>query len=196
MPVPSVRRRPPRSDVREAVLAAAWDVFRRRGYERATLAEVARTAGYTKGAVYSNFEGKDGLMLELLQRNVGARVGVLRERLEHLDVSADWRAEVARIAIEQLQEANEWTRLFLDFWSRAAANPSLRKALAEVRQGVQADLARTLEELPPTAVPPPVIARTVFALANGLTIEAAIDDEPLDLEPYAVVIEGLLAEPA
>src|SRR4051794_37944187 len=187
-----LRRRPPRSDVREAVLVAAWEVFRRRGYDRATLAEVARTAGYTKGAVYSNFEGKDGLMLELLRRNVGERVGVVRRRVAALDAGTDWRKQVARIAVEELEAANEWTRLFLDFWSRAAAQPSLRAALAEVRQEVQADLASALEELPQLGVEPAVLARTIFALANGLTIEAAIDGERVDLEPYAPVIERLL----
>jgi AcrR family transcriptional regulator len=187
-----LRRRPPRSDVREAVLSAAWDVFRRRGYERATLAEVARTAGYTKGAVYSNFEGKDGLMLELLRRNVGERVGVVRARAAELDPASDWRHELARIAVEELERANEWTRLFLDFWSRAAAQPSLRAALAEVRQEMQEDLASALADLPELGVPAPVLARTIFALANGLTIEAAIDGEPLDLAPYAPVIERML----
>jgi len=187
-----LRRRPPRSDVREAVLSAAWDVFRRRGYERATLAEVARTAGYTKGAVYSNFEGKDGLMLELLRRNVGERVGVVRERAAALDPASDWRPELARIAVEELAAASEWTRLFLDFWSRAAAQPSLRAALAEVRQEMQDDLASALQDLPELGVAPAVLARTIFALANGLTIEAAIDGEPLDLAPYAPVIERML----
>ncbi len=42
---------------------AARTVFLRRGFHGASLDEIAEEAGYTKGAVYSNFAGKDDLYL-------------------------------------------------------------------------------------------------------------------------------------
>ena len=41
-------------------------MFLRRGFHAASLDEIAEEAGYTKGAVYSNFAGKDDLFLALL----------------------------------------------------------------------------------------------------------------------------------
>ena len=39
----------------------------RRGFHGASVEEVADVAGYTKGAVYSNFAGKDDLFLAVLE---------------------------------------------------------------------------------------------------------------------------------
>ena len=54
-------RRPRRSDVRADILAAATRSFLTRGYRRTNVAELAAEAGYSKGAVYSNFGGKPEL---------------------------------------------------------------------------------------------------------------------------------------
>ena len=54
---------------REHLLAAAAQVFAERGFHGATLDEVARVAGFTKGAVYSNFASKDDLFLALFKAN-------------------------------------------------------------------------------------------------------------------------------
>jgi len=50
---------------RERLLHAARLVFARRGYQGASVDEIAAEAGYSKGAVYSNFESKEDLLLEL-----------------------------------------------------------------------------------------------------------------------------------
>src|SRR5262249_59391444 len=56
---------------RERLIDAASQVFARRGYHAATLEEVAREAGYSTGAVYSNFSGKEDLFLALADRQIG-----------------------------------------------------------------------------------------------------------------------------
>ena len=64
---------------RDELLAAAARVFKRRGYERASVAEIAEQAGYSHGAVYSNFEGKEDLFLALYERWVAERVADIEE---------------------------------------------------------------------------------------------------------------------
>src|SRR5205807_8868436 len=54
-----------RSQTRERLLRAAARVFLRRGFHRASVEEVAETAGFSTGAVYSNFSGKEELLLAL-----------------------------------------------------------------------------------------------------------------------------------
>src|SRR6478735_6157335 len=48
---------------RAELIAAATKVFARRGYNGASVEEIAEEAGYSHGAVYSNFEGKADLFL-------------------------------------------------------------------------------------------------------------------------------------
>src|SRR3954468_18583132 len=63
--------RPARADVRDRLLAAGRELFAEVGYQRASLDAIAGRAGFSKGAVYSNFTSKEDLFLSLLQRQVG-----------------------------------------------------------------------------------------------------------------------------
>ena len=63
----TTRVRPPRSEVREQIVAAAGEEFAERGYVGTSVAQVAARAGFTKGAVYSNFDGKPELFAAAMQ---------------------------------------------------------------------------------------------------------------------------------
>lgn len=63
--------RKPRKDAeatREALLDAAEAVFYDKGVARASLQEIAREAGLTRGALYWHFEGKADLFRHMLER--------------------------------------------------------------------------------------------------------------------------------
>lgn len=65
---PSPRGRPKgdkRARTRAALLEAARELIREKGYERTTLEEVARRAGMTSGAIYGNFRNRDDLFMAL-----------------------------------------------------------------------------------------------------------------------------------
>ncbi len=60
----STLARPSRADVRERILVAADKVFTAQGYANANLSQIAAEAGFTKGAVYSNFDSKPELFAD------------------------------------------------------------------------------------------------------------------------------------
>lgn len=53
---------------REALLDAAAQLFAEKGYEGTGVSEIARLAGYTKGALYANFASKEQLFRALIER--------------------------------------------------------------------------------------------------------------------------------
>src|SRR4051794_10989336 len=57
-------------DGRSALLEAALDVFAKRGYRDASVDEIAGAAGYSKGAVYFHFSGKEDLFFALLEERL------------------------------------------------------------------------------------------------------------------------------
>lgn len=73
--------RPKRDDVRAALLASAAETFIDDGYERASLARIAARAGFTKGAIYSNFGSKPELFLAAWDEHVRQRQSAAIERL-------------------------------------------------------------------------------------------------------------------
>lgn len=62
------------SDIEGRLLDAATDVFAERGYDRAGVAEIARRAGVTTGAIYSRYRGKAELLVEALDRHMAAHL--------------------------------------------------------------------------------------------------------------------------
>src|SRR4051794_40496154 len=71
-------RRERQEQTRDRLLDAAAKVFARRGYHQASLEEIAAEGGYSTGAVYSNFSGKEELFLALADREVDERVAEIR----------------------------------------------------------------------------------------------------------------------
>ncbi|XBS71744.1 TetR/AcrR family transcriptional regulator [Acerihabitans sp. KWT182] len=53
---------------REQLLASAQALFRQEGYAATSVERIAEAAGYSKGAVYSNFDNKEAIFLEVLER--------------------------------------------------------------------------------------------------------------------------------
>lgn len=66
------RRRERAEETRTELLDAAARVVARRGYEGASVGDLAGEAGYTKGALYSNFGSKEDLFLALAARELAA----------------------------------------------------------------------------------------------------------------------------
>jgi AcrR family transcriptional regulator len=53
---------------REAILAAAADSFAEQGFDRASMREIAQLSGITAGAIYSHFDSKAELLMEVVKR--------------------------------------------------------------------------------------------------------------------------------
>src|SRR5690606_2295605 len=119
-----------RARTRQRLLDAATEVFARRGFHAATLDEVAEAAGHTKGAVYSNFAGKNGLFLALLDRHLDDQLAQV-EQLAATRTSAELRANLAVSAKEQMTSGTAFGLLMLEFWLYAARDAEAKAALAD-----------------------------------------------------------------
>src|SRR5512140_1155029 len=104
-----------RRQTRERLLAAAAEVFRRLGYNGASLETVAETAGYTKGAVYSNFATKADLFVALLDEYVLAESKAQEEQFEGRPLS-DFIDSLDQTFERQVTADPTWIALQIEFW--------------------------------------------------------------------------------
>lgn len=65
------RSRSAQDELGSALVDAAADVFAEKGFEAATVADIARRAGLTTGAIYNRFDGKADLMNEVIINEIG-----------------------------------------------------------------------------------------------------------------------------
>jgi AcrR family transcriptional regulator len=180
-----------RAMTRQYLLDAAAIVFARDGFHGSTLDDVAATAGFTKGAVYSNFKSKEDLFLALLDDRIERQFAVAVEVLE----------SGSRDPVEQLSRIREllgggafmwdesWNALYLEFVLYARRNPEAQAKLAASAersrafvQGLIEDEYASLGMRPP--YPTRELAEISLALFSGLAIDRLVD-------PHAVTEQTL-----
>jgi AcrR family transcriptional regulator len=116
-----------RQRTREALLDAAAAVFASRGFQGASLDEIAETAGYTRGAIYKHFADKEELLHEVCVRlnertfaEFDELPGIDRPwaDLDFEDITSHWRAMVER--------DTDFRIVMIEFQLQALRNPELR----------------------------------------------------------------------
>src|SRR5918997_5071777 len=126
------RRAERKEETRRELVASAAQAFARRGFHGASLDEIAREAGYSTGAIYWHFKGKDDLFLAVFEAYETARVAEIQAVRDAAtgDIAERHRA-FADNWMERLAADPESVVLFLEFAAHAWRNPPLREQLAE-----------------------------------------------------------------
>ena len=165
---------------RDELVDAAERLFTKQGFHATSLDAVAAEAGFTKGAVYSNFESKEDLFFAVYERRVDARV----EQME----TAIRAASTPREALEGIMpggrargEAEDgWLAVFFEFWAHVLRHPELRERFARQHR-------RVIEPL--TAVAPAQdaeesyrLATARFAMTLGLQLERLTQPDVVDAD--------------
>lgn len=195
MPRRRERSRPTRETVQEALLVSAREVFVADGYHGATLEQISARAGFSKGAVYSNFDSKEDLFLALLVRENAERSDTLAGL-----VAASIEPDLAAVAAGLLMLAAQRRPILAlaEFRSHADRNPELAARLAAVRDGTidtAVDLLETFADAWRLAfvVPPRETALVLLALVNGLALEQVGNADPrVRVETVLTVLQGLV----
>jgi AcrR family transcriptional regulator len=185
---------------RAELLDTAAKVFARRGYKGASIEEIAEEAGYSHGAVYSNFDGKADLFLAVLEEYMAERARELAETQADLpeDTPIELRARaLADQWMERFAKDRESFLLHMEFVAHAGRDPELAERFgtrsAALREAVTAYIAhyQELEEIE-AALPPDELALVLRALGIGLAIEALVSPGAVRQDAYGDFVELLV----
>ena len=182
---------------RAQLLGTAARVFARRGYHEASVEEIASEAGFSTGAVYSNFSGKEELFLALADREVKKQVAEIRAVAESVEAGGEEAIEAGRRFQELLKRDRDWPLLFYEFWAFGVRNARIQSEFAKRRQAVQDALAETLDRLAAALdfelrFPAPMLASAISATLNGLAFEQAADPDSLTDEVLVEFVTAIL----
>jgi AcrR family transcriptional regulator len=185
-PLTRARRR---EMTRRHLMDAAAAVFARDGFHGASLDDVAATAGFTKGAVYSNFTSKEDLFLAVFEdryvRERDEMQRVLTEEEQPYELGGETEVfQRVREVIERTWD-DEWTALYLEFVLYAQRNEEAARKLAEIVQRQRAvttamldEAYKSIDHVPDTPVE--VLATVSIALFDGLALGRLADPSAFD----------------
>ncbi|WP_273731993.1 TetR/AcrR family transcriptional regulator [Mycolicibacterium septicum] len=153
---------------RAALLDAAAQTCARKGYAAASVDEIAAAAGYSVGAVYSNFSGKEQLFSELMNERASGRIDQVVQALADNAEQGPLTA-LGRVLVEIADNDIAFEAIQAEFWLHAVRNP-------DAMQILQDRSARTLASL-----------REILADA----LERNNIDDSVSVEGFAVVVLAL-----
>lgn len=194
-PVKPLRSRPTRGEVRDRILDAAAKVFAAEGFAGATIDAIGQAAGFTKGAVYSNFESKDELFLALLDREFELRGEQIAIALDRSDGDTAAAAlEVSRSVLDSVRDHSDYYVLLVEYWLRAQRDPQLRERLIERRRAAADQALRIVEST--DTVPGDRrltdVAQLVVTLNLGVAMEEVLRPGTINPDLLAQLITALL----
>ena len=176
---------------RMRLIEKASQMFLADGYAATSLDRVAMEAGFSKGAVYSNFSGKEELCLAVLDvihaEQVEAVVAAFSEETDlggRIEAFTQW----ARKGLGQPR----WTALEVEFAAAARQSPYVATELAKRHRAIRKVIAVLLESVLDEAgikmaMSPDQAATALLSLGIGLGAMRSLDST-VDVEAFGATM--------
>lgn len=180
---------------RESLIAVAREMFLSDGYAATSLDKVAVRAGFSKGAVYSNFAGKEELCLAVLDSIHDEQIeGVVAAFTRDADL--DGRIEAFSEWAREGLGRPRWTALEVEFAAAARHSPYVAAELVKRHRELAAAIAGLIRQVMrdagvELAVPAEEAATVLLSFGIGLGALRSLDSK-IDVGVFADVMRTLL----
>jgi len=187
-----------RANTRERLLRAARTVFARGGFHGASVEEIASEAGFSTGALYSNFTGKEDLFLVLMEHEIDEYAREISEAVRERSSIAERATGGARQWMTMIEREPDVLLLFMEFWAYgvrdARVRPKVAARFAQVRERLTALIVDGVREFDlELDIPAEQLAVAIDALADGIARQKLADPDAVPDELMGRVLSLLLA---
>ena len=175
-----------RERTREQLIGTGDRLFTAHGFHATSMDQIAAEAGYTKGAIYSNFESKEDLFFAVYEQRTARRLQELERTFEEL-APIDAVERILTAGMERRRQDDGWIAVFFEFWAHVLRNPELRERFAVTHaamiEPVIPAVERTVAE---RGLKPAVKLRrftaAMYAMQLGLQLERLTQPDVVDEE--------------
>jgi AcrR family transcriptional regulator len=169
-----------KANTRERLLAAARSAFASSGFHGASVDEIASRAGFSTGALYSNFDGKEDLFLVLMEREIEEHAREIAQAVNVRHSVAERATGGAQQWMTMIEREPELLLLFMEFWAYGVRDAEVRPKVAARFAQVRRLLTRLIEDGVrefdlQLALPAEHLAVAVDALADGIARQKLAD---------------------
>lgn len=202
MPGPGTRGRrrdERRRETRILLLQAAALLFARHGYHGVSLDAVAEEAGFTKGAVYSHFSGKQDLLANLLEFYCERQHSQIRSILAEPTPLDERIHQISMWFFRPPGELEDWSLLYVELWLQAMREPTLRPRMQQIHRWSRQSVAQMIDQQAQArgvtlAVPAGDLAQALLALGNGLMMQHILAPSKHTAQTYRLALHAMLRE--
>lgn len=182
---------------RDALLAAAVQCLRERGYARTSVRDLVTASGTNLGAVGYHFGSKDALLIEAITHNVREWIDALGELVRRQVTSGGGVQAVLDELITTTREHEQLVIAFFDALAQAGHLTDLRQQLAGCYEQFRRDVAdafRPLIDEMATTVNQRAMASLLLAVSDGLIMQCLLDSTAIPTSAQLADALGALSQ--
>ena len=179
------RRR--RAETVERLLDAALETFADVGFAAASVEDICRRGGFTRGAFYSSFRTKDELFGALFARETARNIALAETQLTGIEQESDPVTVGVERCLSAFRADRTWVLVLTEYRLHAARHPEAAAALDEHLAALNDRLTALIDTVAARAgltltLPAGQLARAVLAVHDGVVLsqiplaDAATDD--------------------
>lgn len=167
-------------------MAAAMDVFSRKGYARASIREIAKAAGISIGGIYLYFRNKEVLYLSLLKSEMQVSAANTKEIIEHTKSPAEALSKYLKMHLEYALKHKELILLHIREHGFVFGMDIKRRFFGEQRQLIEQIIVKGIREGQFRKCDSKETARIIVSALRGIVLSMALDN--------VIVTPGVLNE--
>lgn len=104
-------------DKKSSIYEAAVKIFAKRGFEQASVDEIAEVAHVAKGTIYYHFESKDDIFLGLIDRGITDIVEIIRLEISKIDGAKNKLIKIIELQTDFYNKYRDFCKILLsEFW--------------------------------------------------------------------------------
>jgi AcrR family transcriptional regulator len=179
----------------ERLLDAALETFAETGFAAASVEDICRRGGFTRGAFYSSFRTKDELFGALFARETARNIALAEAQLAGIEQEDDPVAVGLERCLSALRADRTWVLVLTEYRLHAARHPEAAAALQDHVAALNDRLTELIETVAARAaltltVPAAQLAAAVIALHDGAVLTRVLQPGPAtdDLERTALLL--------
>jgi AcrR family transcriptional regulator len=179
----------------ERLLDAALETFAEIGFAAASVEDICRRGGFTRGAFYSSFRTKDELFGALFARETARNIELAEVQLTGIEQEADPVSVGLERCLSALRADRTWVLVLTEYRLHAARHPEAAAALHAHVAALNDRLTALIETVAARAgleltVPAGRLAGAITALHDGAVLAQVLQPDPAtaDLERTALLL--------
>jgi AcrR family transcriptional regulator len=169
-----------RGETVERLLDAALETFAEIGFAAASVEDICRRGGFTRGAFYSSFRTKDELFAALFARETARNLTRAEDQLTGIEAEADPVTAAVDRCLSTFRADRTWVLVHTEYRLHAARHPEAAAALRRHTADLVGRLTALIEQSAARtglrlAVPAGQLARILLALHDGAVVQQVSD---------------------
>jgi AcrR family transcriptional regulator len=175
-PVPRVRRRESSEIRRAQILEAALRCFGEKGYHVATMDDLARASGLSKGSLYWHFRSKEEVFLAAFDQVADETFAAWDRLLAEGGTTLEVVAEIFESKLVHGMLEGDLRFAWSEFFAHPQARERLARMYRRIRARIEQSLRRDVERGVVRNLPVEGVAAAITAAGEGLMLQAMVDE--------------------